>query len=113
MAEITKIEKLNGRNYQSWKYNIKLVLMERGLWGIAEGTEVKEEEATTDDKAKKAWKLRADKAYSLIALACEPDVQIHITSTSCARDAWTLLKNHFEVVSVPHIVRLSRRFYAA
>ena len=113
MAEITKIEKLNGRNYQSWKYNMKLVLMERGLWGIAEGTEVKEEDANTDDKAKKAWKLRADKAYSLIALACESDVQIHITSTSCAKDAWNLLKKHFEVVSVPHIVRLSRRFYAA
>ena len=28
MAEITKIEKLSGKNYQSWKYNVKLVLME-------------------------------------------------------------------------------------
>ena len=55
MAEITKIDKLNGRNYQSWKYNMKLVLMERGLWGIAEGSEVKTED-TTDDEVNKAWK---------------------------------------------------------
>ena len=48
MAEIVKIEKLNGKNYTSWKYNAKLVLMERGLWGIANGTEtgpvIKEED---------------------------------------------------------------------
>ena len=31
MAEITKIEELNEKNYQSCKYNIKLVLVERGL----------------------------------------------------------------------------------
>ena len=36
LTEITKIEKLNGRNYQSWKYNVKLVLMERGLWGFTQ-----------------------------------------------------------------------------
>jgi hypothetical protein len=28
MAEITMIAKLNGRKYQFWKYNIKLVLTE-------------------------------------------------------------------------------------
>ena len=39
MAEITKIERLDGKNYQSWKYNIKLVLMERGLWRFVEGIE--------------------------------------------------------------------------
>ena len=39
MAEITKIEHLDGKNYQSWKYNFKLVLMERGLWGFVEATE--------------------------------------------------------------------------
>ena len=39
MAEITKIERLDGKNYQSWKYNIKVVLMERGLWRFVEGTE--------------------------------------------------------------------------
>ena len=40
MARITKIEKLSGKKYQSWKYNVKLVLMEHGLWGLAlEGKE--------------------------------------------------------------------------
>ena len=42
------IEKLNGTNYQSWKYNVKLVLMSRGLFSIVDGTEkapvIKEED---------------------------------------------------------------------
>ena len=45
MVEITKIENLNGKNYQSWKYN-KLVSMERGLWGFIAGTETPAETAT-------------------------------------------------------------------
>ena len=57
-----KIEKLNGRNYQSWKYNMKLVLMEKGLWGIADGSEVKVEvaadaDAKTRTASEKDWKL--------------------------------------------------------
>ena len=39
MVEITKIGRLDGKNYQSWKYDIKFVLMEHGLWRFVEGTE--------------------------------------------------------------------------
>ena len=121
MAEITKIKRLSGKNYSSWSYNAKLVLMERGLWGIANGSEkrpdVKLEAgntvAETDVKLIKAWQMRADKAYSLIALNVEEDLQVHISHTVDAHEAWTILKDHFKVVSVSHIVRLTRRFYAA
>ena len=67
MSETTKIEKLNGKNYQSWKYSIKLVLMERGLWGFTqEGQETPPAETATT-AVKNAFGLRSDKAYSLIA----------------------------------------------
>ena len=67
MSETIKIEKLNGKNYQSWKYNIKLVLMERGLWGFTqEGQETPPAETATT-AVKNAFRLRSDKAYSLIA----------------------------------------------
>lgn len=119
MTEINKIEHLNGSNYKSWKYNAKLLLMERGLWGIASGTEkgpvIKEEDAAKDEniKLKKAWQLRSDKAYSIIALNVEKGLQVHITDTTDAHVAWTTLKNHFEVVSVAQVVRVNRRFFAA
>ncbi|CAB4032081.1 Retrovirus-related Pol poly from transposon TNT 1-94, partial [Paramuricea clavata] len=113
MAEITKIDKLNGKNYQSWKYNVKLVLMERGLWGFTqEGKEIPPDEDATN-AVKNAFQLRSDKAYSLIALNVEKHLQIHISSTTDPLAAWTNLKKQFEFVSVTEVVRLNRKFYAA
>ena len=114
-----KIEKLTGNNYASWKYNVQLVLMQQGLWGLTNGTEacpdIKEEDKNKDDSVKllKAWQLRCDKAYSIIALNVEKSIQVYIQSTTDAKKAWKILKDHFEISTVPHVVRLSRRFFAA
>ena len=113
------IEKLNGTNYQSWKYNIKLVLMGRGLFSIVDGTEkapeIKEEDKDKPESVKelKEWRLRSDKAYTTIALNIEKSLQVHISRTTDAHKAWDILSKQFEVVSVSQIVRLFRRFYAA
>ena len=108
LTEITKIEKLNGRNYQSWKYNVKLVLMERGLWGFTQ--EGQETPPTADASAavKNAFRLRSDKVYSLIALNVEKDLQVHISSVTDPLAAWNILQKQFEFVSVTQIVRLNR-----
>ena len=50
-----------------------------------------------------------DKAYSLIALNVEKDLQVHISSIT----AWKSLQKQFEFVSVTQIVRLNRKLYAA
>ena len=113
MAEITKIEHLNGRNYQSWKYNMKLVLMERGLWRFIEGTEVAPVSGTATAAAINAYRLRSDKVYSLIALSVEKNLQVHISTTTDPKTAWETLKNQFECISIAQVVRLNRRFYAA
>ena len=112
MAEITKIEKLNGKNYQSWKYNIKLVLMERGLWGFIAGTETAPAETATV-QVRNAYRLRSGKGYSLIALSVDKSLQVHITSTTDPRIAWETLQKQFAFVSITQIVRLNRKFYAA
>ena len=115
MMEITKIERLDGSNYQSWKYNIKLVLMERGLWGFIQGLE-EAPTVTDEDKKEKevtAFRLRSDKAYSLIALSIGKSLQVHITNTTEPKVAWDTLQNHFEFVSITKIVQLNRKFYAA
>ena len=68
MAEITKIEPLDGSNSQSWKYNMELVLMENGLWGFVQGTE-SEPGSTVSASVRNLYRLHSDKAYSLIALS--------------------------------------------
>ena len=73
MSEITKIEKLNLRNYQSWKYNVNLVLMKRGLWGFTQECQETPPAAGASAAVKNAFRLRSDKAYSPIALNVEKD----------------------------------------
>ena len=38
-----RIDKLNGTNYRNWKFNVRCLLMERGLWGYVNGSIVKPE----------------------------------------------------------------------
>ena len=122
MAEhiaVAKIDKLNGNNYASWKYNVQLVLMQQGLWGLTNGTEdrpdIKEEDKKKDENVKliKAWQLRNDKAYSMIALNVEKSLQVYVNETTDAKEAWKILEDQFAITTVPHVVRLSRRFFAA
>ena len=112
MAEKTKIEPLERNNYQSWKYNMKLVLMERGLWGFAQGTETLPGQ-TEAPAVRYAYKLKSDKAYSLIALSVSKSLQAHIMSTTDPAEAWNTLQKQFEFISITQIVRLNRKFYAA
>jgi len=111
MAEITKIECLDGKNYPSWKYNIKLVLMEHGVWGFVEGTETAPG-AGAAATIQNAYPLRLDKAYSLIALSVDKSLQVHISLTTDPREAWEILRKQFECVSIAQIVQLNRRFFA-
>ena len=110
-----KIEKLNGTNYQSWKFNAKLVLMERGLWGLVTGDEVAPVTTDEDKKVKevKEFNLRAQKAYSLIALALNKNLQVHVSNTVNPKTAWEILEKHFNFVSVTETVRVNRAFFAA
>ena len=108
-----RIEPLNGSNYQSWKF--KLLLMEKGLWGIVNGVETAPVSTDNDKKDKeiKEFTLRSQKAYSLIALSVQKDLQVHVANTIDPKEAWESLKKYFEFVSVTQTVRVTRAFYAA
>ena len=86
--------------------------MERGLWGFIVGTETAPAETATV-QVRNAYRLRSDKAYSLIALSVDKSLQVHITSTTDPRIAWETLQKQFEFISITQIVRLNRKFYAA
>ena len=101
-----KIEKLNGSNYQSWKFNVKLVLMQKELFGIIDGTDIAPREDDTD-AIKRKWKIRSDKAYSLIALSLETSLQIHVVGTTYAKEAWDIIEKQYSFVSLTQLVRLT------
>ena len=93
--------------------------MERGLWGFITGSELKPEiveakvegDVVTNAEEKKKsqealnqYNLRSDKAYSVIALSVEKDLQIHIASKKTAKEAWETLKAQCEFISVTRCV---------
>ena len=102
------IEKLDGSNYNSWKFNMKLMLINQDLYGFIEDSEV-----PTDEKEVKLYKSRSQKAYSLIALSLSKSLQVHVRNTTNPKTAWDAIKSQFEFVSVQHCVRVNRQFYAA
>ena len=110
-----KIVKLNGNNYQTWKYNVKLLLMNNGLWSYVRGLETKPEPTASDEKANeiKEFNLKVEKAYSTIAINIEPQLQVHVQGTDDPKEAWELLESHFNFVSVTEVVRTNRAFYTA
>ena len=86
--------------------------MEQGLWGFVQGSEVPPQ-SSEPLAVRNAYQLRSDKAYLLIALSVDKSLQVHIASTVKPKEAWDILQNHFEFVSITQIVRLNRKFYAA
>ena len=87
--------------------------MERGLWGFTQEGQETLPAITAEASAQRAFRLRSDKAYSLIALSIKKNLQVHIQQTTDPLEAWTTLQKHFECLSVSQIVRLNRKFYAA
>ena len=112
----SKIEKLNGSNYKTWKFNCKLVLMNKDLWGIVVGTDkapVADEDGNVDAKLKREFESRSNQAYSIIALSIQKEIQTYIVSTSNPKEAWDTLENQFSFVSITQLVRVYRKFYAS
>ena len=40
MEEKWSIEKLNGSNWSTWKFQMKYLFMAKGLWSLVDGSEV-------------------------------------------------------------------------
>ena len=98
-SDAHRIEPLDGSNYQNWKFNVKLLLMERDLWGFIEDTEVAPEATEADKKEKeiKLFKTRSQKAYATIALSVSKSLQVHVRNTTNPKPAWDALKAQFEL----------------
>ncbi|UYV62168.1 hypothetical protein LAZ67_1008103 [Cordylochernes scorpioides] len=95
------VEKLNGQNYRSWKYNIKMLLIEKGLWDV-----MFKDEDTQDAKLK----AQKDRALAVIALSINTEHQIHIIDCSSPLDAWKNLEQVFEPKSRSRILQLKKQF---
>ncbi|UYV72756.1 hypothetical protein LAZ67_10000543 [Cordylochernes scorpioides] len=94
----------NDQNYSSWKYNTKMMLIERELWKYVT-------EPTPDEEASRTiFNMKQEKALAMIALTISPSQQIHIMDCTTAREAWDTLEQVYEPKSRSRILQLKKQF---
>jgi len=73
---VDRIDKLNGTNYRSWKFNMKMILVQRELWQHVIGEAILPADHTPQEE--KHFNNKENKALKTIVLGVEPEHQIHI-----------------------------------
>lgn len=97
--------KLNGVNYQTWKFKLKLLLTKEGLWDVVEDG-VPALPAMTAD-----WKMKDGKAKAVIGLLVEDSELITIKNLSFAKHYWDALKEVHEKPNLTNKVSLYRKLW--
>lgn len=100
---VDRIDKLNGANYRSWKFNMKITLVQRELWQHVTGEAILS--ATLEEQER--FKNKENKALATIALGGEH--QIHILDCEKASEAWKALQKVFESKSRARILQLKKQ----
>ena len=113
MNNALKFGKLNGSNYRTWAFNMRLYLESLDLFEHADGSAVAPTSTGSDAATLlRAFNSRAKKAWTYICLAVEPEQQIHVRDTKTAKEAWDALKNQFARESILQKVRLRQQYYS-
>ncbi|CAI5732098.1 unnamed protein product [Peronospora farinosa] len=105
----TRIRKLDGTNFHTWKFKMQMVLEERDLWDVVSGEVKLEHCANALDQA--TFKRNSRKALAIICLAMEDSQLPLVRSASGAHDAWSRLEGYFEKRSLANKLFLCRRFF--
>ena len=106
-----KVDKLTGNNYHTWKFQMKMCLIGKDLWGIVTGDETLNPGASNQEQQK--FRRRENLALASICLSISSDIQIYVRSAGNAKEAWTSLEQHFERKSLAHKIFYRRKLYAA
>ena len=109
MEEKWSVDKLDGTNWMTWKFQVRHLLLAKGLWGYVDGTEVLAEGA--DESARTEFNKRSQRAFSTIALAVNTSQLYLITSLDKPKDAWDALRCHFERDTLANKLFLKKQYF--
>lgn len=82
------VEKLIEGNYESWRMQMKSILVFNDLWGYVDGTIAR----PTSGNEEAAWKTKDEKALALITLSISTNELGHIRRTTTSKSAWDELE---------------------
>ena len=114
MAESTTddkwtIDKLDSSNWCTWKFQMKHMLLAKGLWGHVTGTERLADEATPAQQTE--LEKKGQRAFSTIVMAVSTPQLYLITSCEQAKEAWDALRDHFEKDTLANKLMLKKRYF--
>jgi gag-polypeptide of LTR copia-type len=104
-----KIDKLNDKNYHTWKQKIELLLAFRDLDEVVFGDPPPD--MATDEEAGYAFKKLDAKAKAVIGLTLSDEHLEHVRDAQTAADMWKCLMNAFQRCSLLNKLAARRRFY--
>lgn len=103
------IDKLDSSNWTTWKFQMRHLLLAKGLWGLVDGTEELAENANGQVRAD--FLRRSQKALSSIVMAVSTPQLYLITSCEQPNDAWDTLRNHFERDTLSNKLFLKKQYF--
>lgn len=77
------ITRLNGTNYFSWAFDMKMALISQGYWSIVDPAKEAEQKTLSSTQQE-----TAEKALAHIVMAVEPAQKQHLQACSTGREAW-------------------------
>lgn len=109
MEEKWSIDKLDGDNWSTWKFQMKHLLLAKGFWGLVDGSETLEDEASAERIAQ--FRLKSQKAFSTMVLAIKTAQLYLVTSCENPKQAWDTLRNHFERETLANKLFLKKQYF--
>ena len=109
MDEKWSIDKLDGSNWMTWKFQMRHLLLAKGLWGHVDGSETLAEDANAATRAE--FRKKSQKAFSTIVMAiCTPQLYL-VMSCDDPKDAWDKLRGHFECKTLANKLFLKKQYF--
>ena len=103
------IDRLDGKNWMTWRFQIRHLLLAKDFWGFVDGTETLANDATAEQEA--AFRKKSQKALSTIVMAVSPSQLYLITSCDTPQQAWESLRNHFERDTLANKLLLKKKYF--
>ena len=109
MEDKWTMDRLDGSNWITWKFQLKHLLLAKDLWKYVDGSAVLAEGATAEQRAK--HRSESQKAFSVIAMSVSTSQLYLITSYEEPKEAWDALKNHFERETLANKLFLKKQYF--
>ena len=109
MEEKWSIDKLDNSNWTTWKFQMRHLLLAKGLWKYVDGSEELAEGA--DERVRTEYRDKSQKPFSPLVMAIST-AQLYLVNTcESPKKVWDALQKHFERESLANKLFLKKQYF--